>query len=138
MNAPVDQNAPTQPGSNGQTPAQAQPLLYPSLEAWVVGYFTPMFLHRASDSARARWCARWWDHAEVIARLNILWDGWEAARWQEAAKSPWWSELDHHLQILLATDGPFRNCRLAYGNRDAKHQPDQPPTSEPAPDRWWG
>jgi hypothetical protein len=115
----------------------AQPRMYPSLEAWVSDYFTPMFLHRAADAARARWCSRWWEHAEAIARLKLLWNCWEAARWRPQARPGWWLDLDHHLPILLGTDGPLRHCRVPSGDRPGKHQPEQVPANEPAPPDWW-
>jgi hypothetical protein len=110
--------------------------LYPDLESWVGGYFTPMFLHRV-DGTRARWCARWWDHAEAIARLTLLWHTWETARHRPDLKPGWWLDLDHHLPILLAADGPFRTCRTGHGDRTARHQPAPPPASTPAPAGWW-
>lgn len=116
---------------------QQHPPLYPGLEAWVAGYFAPMFLHRAPGNPRVRWCHRWWEHAEAIARLTVLWHGWEGARWEPAAKPGWWLDLDHHLPILLGLDGPFRNCRQAEGPRDAKHDPETIPGLAPAPEGWW-
>jgi Domain of unknown function (DUF4913) len=116
---------------------QQDPRLYPSLEQWVVGYFTPMFLHRVPGNPRARWCSQWWDHAEAIARLTVLWNGWESARWEPSAKPGWWLDLDHHLPILTGLDGPFRNCRQPEGARAGKHDPEVGPSNVPAPDGWW-
>jgi hypothetical protein len=128
----------TSPATGAQQPAeQEHPQLYPNLEAWVVGYFTPMFLHRASSNPRIRWCLRWWDHAEVIARLTVLWTTWEAARWEPAAKPGWWLDLDHHLPILIGLDGPFRRCRQHEDGRRGRHEPEVAPRSIPAPAGWW-
>ena len=135
MSAPVLEQASPDTAA-GQEPA-AHPPLYPSLEAWVTGYFAPMFLHRAPGNPRLRWCSHWWDHAEVIARLTVLWNGWEGARWEPAAKPGWWLDLDHHLPILLSLDGPFRNCRQREGNRLGKHEAPLGPELEPAPTGWW-
>lgn len=138
MTTPVDQSAPLGSTANGSPVAKKPPgPLYPSLEAWVDGYFTPMFLHRTTDSARVKWCSRWWDHAEVIARLTILWNGWEIARVQPRSKASWWLTLDHHLPLLLGLDGPLRNCRLAHGDRAAKHQSAEPPANNRAPRGWF-
>ncbi|MBT8226095.1 MAG: DUF4913 domain-containing protein [Dactylosporangium sp.] len=123
--------------ADGEARQDAHPPLYPSLEAWVNGYFAPMFLHRVPGSSRARWCARWWEHAEAIVRLTVLWNGWEGARWEPAAKSGWWLDLDHHLPILLGLDGPFRICRHSEGNRAGKHEPPRVPDIQPAPEDWW-
>ncbi len=138
MNAPATPrtDSPDQPAPVTEQP-DANPRLYPELEAWVVGYFTPMLLHRVPGSPRVRWCAHWWDHAEAIARLTVLWNGWEAARWEPAAKPGWWLDLDHHLPILTGLDGPFRNCRQPEGARPGKHEPETVPSVEPAPSNWW-
>ncbi|GLI00922.1 DUF4913 domain-containing protein [Phytohabitans aurantiacus] len=117
--------------------SEAQPPLYLTVEAWVNGYFTPMFLHRVPGSPRVRWCCRWWDHAEAIARLTVLWNGWEAARWEPAAKPSWWLDLDHHLPILIGLDGSFRNCRQPEGQRPGKHEPGTVPRVELTPQGWW-
>jgi hypothetical protein len=124
---------------SGQQPAEQQehPRLYPKLEAWVVGYFTPMFLRRAPGNPRIRWCPQWWDHAKAIARLTVLWNGWEGARWEPGAKPGWWLDLDHHLPLLIGLDGPFRNCHQPEGTRPGKHEPQAVPSNAPAPDHWW-
>ena len=127
---------PEQPLPAGQQP-EARPPLYPNVETWVTGYFAPMFLHRVPGSQRVRWCARWWDHAEAIARLTVLWNTWEAARWEPSAKPGWWLDLDHHLPLLLGLDGPFRNCRQAEGTRPGKHEQEVVPAIGPAPASWW-
>ena len=141
MTAPTDT-----PALNGATPGPTEPeqyleeeqeQLYFDVETWVEGYFAPVFLHRVSDGSRARWCTRWWDHAEAIARLTLLWAAWEAMRWDPAAKTGWWVELDHHLPILLGADGPFRSCRPAYGGRDAKHEVIEAPVNDIAPLGHW-
>jgi hypothetical protein len=131
--------APASPASNGSDheAEQQHPQLYPSLEAWVVGCLTPMFLHRVPGNPRAHWCPQWWDHAEVIARLTVLWNTWEAARWEPAAKPGWWLDLDHHLPLLIGLDGPMRNCRQPEGARPGKHEPDTAARNNPAPEGWW-
>lgn len=73
MNAPtIEPVAAGEPGVPDVDEPVAHPPLYAGVEAWVAGYFTPMFLHRVPGSPRVRWCARWWDHAEAIARLTVL------------------------------------------------------------------
>ena len=140
MSAPTPQPAaiPDQNGTGTSVDeADTQPPLYPTVEAWVAGYFTPMLLHRVPGNPRVRWCAQWWDHAEAIARLTVLWQGWEAARWEPSAKPGWWLDLDHHLPILTGLDGPFRNCRQPDGARPGKHEPETAASVEPAPAGWW-
>jgi hypothetical protein len=62
-------------------------------------------------AVRVRRCAQWWDHGEAIARLTVLWNGWQSAWWKPAAKPGWWLDLDHHLPLLIGLDGPLRTCR---------------------------
>jgi hypothetical protein len=125
------------PTRDNDTATGDHPPLYTALEPWVTGYFTPMFLHRIGDGTRQRWCNQWWDHAEAIARLTLLWTTWETARWDPTVKAGWWLELDHHLPLLLAADGPFRACRPATDNRDAKHEAAPLPVNDEAPIGWW-
>lgn len=60
-------------------------------------------------NAPYRWSARWWECAEAVARIEAMWRAWEHLR-QDAATgaSRWWAEhADHHMPILLSSDGPF-------------------------------
>ena len=45
-------------------------------------------------------------------RFEALWRTWEQARLTEAIGTSLWlrTELDHHLPILHADDGPFAGC----------------------------
>lgn len=127
----------TSTASPDTTDQEPHPPLYNDVESWVLGYFTPMFLHRIPTNPRTRWCPDWWDHAEAIARLTHLWHTWEAARWEPATKAAWWIDLDHHLQILTSLDGPFRNCRQPEGSRPGKHESAAHADVNHAPSGWW-
>ena len=137
MSASVDTDQVVAAAAGAAGASDDRPPLYSALESWVRGYFAPMFLHRVADNPRVRWCAQWWQHAEAIGRLTVLWNTWETARWESSAKPGWWLDLDHHLPLLLGLDGPFRNCRLAYGDRPGSHQPDVIPDNDAAPPGWW-
>lgn len=79
---------------------------FPTLQDWVEGYFCPMF----TRGANTQWCAQWWDHAEVIGRLNTLWRCYEAALIDERAWPGLWLQIDHHLGVLFDQRGPFIQC----------------------------
>ncbi|MFI5959710.1 DUF4913 domain-containing protein [Cryptosporangium sp. NPDC051539] len=115
------------------TSLDQQPPLYPTLDSWVTGYFTPMFLHRVGDGTRQRWCTEWWIHPEAIGRLTLLWTTWETARCDPSLKAAWWNDLDHHLPLLLAPDGAFRACRPQTTEQAGIHAPAELPLAEPAP-----
>lgn len=111
-------------------------LVFVTAEEWVTGLFLPMFSWRI-DGQRWFWCPQWWQHAEAIWRLELLWRSWEAARLQPTGMSAWSMELDHHLRRLLGDEGPFRQCRAAEGDRPARHIDAEIATTQPAPVGWW-
>ena len=125
----LDDQAPTAPVA----PAR---LKFPHVEAWVHGVFLPMFGWRV-DGQRWYWCPQWWRHAEAIWRLELLWRSWEVNRRLATGMSGWSVEVDRHIHELLGEDGPFRQCRNAEDDRDARHTELAPATAEPAPDGWW-
>src|SRR5664280_1815985 len=85
---------------------------YPSVEAWVVGQFAPTYARPLSPAVR--WCARWWDPAEAISRLEALWRVWEVARLDELSGIAVWYRdfLDPQLAVLLGSGGPFAQCTV--------------------------
>jgi len=106
-------------------------LRHPTLEDWVTEFFAPTFCRSISPSVR--WCAKWWDHAEVISRLEALWRSWEVLRlkrWEGGVL--WYRDLDSHLPVLLAPDGPFAQCT------PDRHTPIKPLPVLPAPEGWFG
>jgi hypothetical protein len=121
------------PGAGGEAPK----LLCGDVEAWVQGWFLPMFGWRV-DGQRWYWCPQWWRHAEAIWRLELLWRSWEAARRHPMGMSGWSAELDRHRWELLGDEGPFRQCRAAERDRPARHVELDAATADPAPPGWWG
>src|SRR5450759_3552699 len=78
---------------------------YPSVEAWVVGQFAPTYARPLSPAVR--WCARWWDHAEAISRLEALWRVWEVARLDELRGiAVWYRDFpDPQAGVLVSSGG---------------------------------
>jgi Domain of unknown function (DUF4913) len=107
-------------------------LRHPTLADWVSEFFAPTFCRSISPSVR--WCARWWDHAEAISRLEALWRCWEVLRlqrWEGAAV--WYRDfLDPQLAVLLDPAGPFAQCT------PDRHSPIKALPTVPAPAGWWG
>jgi hypothetical protein len=117
--------------------AEAEPeLKFHTVEQWVTGLFLPLFSWRV-DGQRWYWCEQWWAHAEAIWRLELLWRGWEAARWQPTGMSAWSMELDHHVRELCGDEGPFRQCRVGERDRAARHVELEAASTRPAPAGWW-
>lgn len=110
-------------------PAPPAPL-FPTLDAWVAGWFTPTFGRRLGA---ARWCATWWRHPEAVVRLEALWRTWEVLRLDPAFGMATWlrEHLDPQRGVLFGDDGPFQAC-----DGDAAHHPPPPLPAQPAPPGW--
>lgn len=90
------------------------------LVKWVEEIFAPM-IQRRVDLGRGRtWCARWWDHPEVVVRLDALRLAWYDLTAPDmlgddpgAGYSSWWvNHVDPMLMTLLDGDtGPMSGCR---------------------------
>lgn len=96
-----------QPGAAGPPPAAGYQ--FPVLAEWVDAVFT-----RLAARHQARWCPRWTDHLEAVARLQLLWHTWEPAHAEPAnhqSRDEWMRLVfDHHTTWLLDREGPFAGC----------------------------
>jgi hypothetical protein len=104
-----------------------------SLEQWVTQVFAPTYARRATPTFR--WCASWWQHAEVISRLEALWRSWETLRRDPLlGMATWYRDyLDSQLPVLTGPAGPFADCDPT--RHFSAEQPALPVT--PAPADWW-
>src|SRR5450759_5869061 len=115
---------------------------YPSVEAWVVGQFAPTYARPLSPAVR--WCARWWDHAEAISRLEALWRVWEGARLDELRGIAVWYRdfLDRSWPCCWAAAGrsrsapptgttPARRCRPCPHQRGGGSRTNPPASRRP-------
>ena len=69
-----------------------------------------------------RWCTRWSEHDEAIARLEALRRAWEEhVITPGAGMSSWYiSHYDPHITALTSPGGPFWQCSPGH------HQPARP------------
>jgi Domain of unknown function (DUF4913) len=117
---------------------QPQPM-YPSVEAWVVGYFSQII--RRPRKTQTCWCPEWWQHAEAVARLEALWRAWEFLRLDgTTGPSVWWRDhLEPHLGLLLDIErSPFAECGEDRGHNTALDDILPPLKIAAAPPGWWG
>ncbi|GAB7192822.1 hypothetical protein NUM3379_35310 [Kineococcus sp. NUM-3379] len=124
---PPGEKAPGKPGAGtggGKKDEEEFEPFYPSVVAWVEGYFAPMYARALGPNTR--WCARWWDHAEAHSRLDALWRSWETLRLDPFMGMATWyrDHLDSQLGALLNPAGPFAQC-------GARHSPLTPLPTEP-------
>jgi Domain of unknown function (DUF4913) len=110
-------------------PAAPNPV-FPTLDAWVAGWFGPTFGRRLGS---ARWCATWWRHPEAVVRLEALWRSWEVLRLDPAFGMATWlrEHFDPQRAVLFGDDGPFQAC-----DGDAAHHPPPPLPVQSAPPGW--
>jgi hypothetical protein len=110
------------------------------LVRWIEEVFAPMIQRRVDLGRGATWCARWWDHPEVVVRLDALRLAWYDLTAPDtpggdpgAGYSSWWvNHVDPTLMTLLDADtGPMSGCR------PGKHSDSPVPVlrTEPVPSR---
>ncbi|WP_328664598.1 DUF4913 domain-containing protein [Nocardia salmonicida] len=101
------------------------------VEVYVSEVYAREVIVRGSEQ-RLRWCPQWWEHAEVMARMEVLWRAFEHLRQGKGTEPSefWLLHLDPHMSRILDTEGPFKYCSVAGGHVE-KLQP--LPTGEDAP-----
>jgi hypothetical protein len=99
-------------------------LFYSSLPEFVREQLAPMY-RRALDGTQRTWCPEWWRHAEAISRLEALWRAWEHLRLDPATGMSVWfrDHADHHMAVLLDSDGPFKRCSVDKGHGERQLEP---------------
>lgn len=112
-------------------------LFYRDVGKFVDGYIAQ--LYRREVSARGlektrRWCPRWWEHGEALARLEALWRAWEEMRHGKGAEmAGWWIQFaDPTMAVLLDPAGPFAACSVAEGHHCKPPMPRLPLVEAPA------
>ena len=106
-------------------------LVYTNVLDFMTGYLMPIYRRSLSGSATT-WCPEWWRHAEANTRLEAFWRSWEHLRLDPATGISVWlrDHLDHHMRVLLDTDGPFKGCSPEKGHNEQRLKPlplTQPP-----------
>jgi Domain of unknown function (DUF4913) len=103
-------------------------LYYLTVAEWVQEWLFPVYRRSVLGHDRV-WCPQWWRHAEAVARLESMWRAWEHLR-QDAATglSVWFRDhADHHMPVLLDSDGPFKGCDGRHCDHPLDELPHDPP-----------
>ncbi|MDP9889970.1 DUF4913 domain-containing protein [Pseudarthrobacter enclensis] len=108
---------PTEPAD--EEDSDAPELFYPNVAEFVSGKLATSYRRQINVQGGVTWCPQWWKHAEAISRLEALWRAWEFLRLDgTTGMSVWWRDhADHHMSVLLSTDGPFKGCTPDDGHR---------------------
>lgn len=99
-----------------QAAADEHPMLYSNSADWLVGYLLPMWRR----GPEAKWCRKWWLHAEAYSRIEALWRAWEALRYEGPLGITTWflTYADPMMRELTSSSGPFRLCHPKTGEHD--------------------
>ena len=116
--------ATAEPGAEDPGSASPTPFDFAALYTWVhihVATITELKVSKGSSESgtAVRWCTRWYDHDDAVARLEALRRAWEEHVVQPgAAMSSWYiHHFDPHIGVLTAAGGPFWQCSPGH------HQP---------------
>lgn len=120
------------PASGSSDPPDDDPIepAYPSVELWVLDIFTTTWCRRGA----ARWCAKWWEHAEAIVILSSMWRSWEGVQLDDdpGAMIAWLTrDFYPALHELTSQAGPFAACT------PERHNAPEILAVEPAPQGYW-
>lgn len=76
------------------------------------------------------WCAQWWLHKSVVARLVAAWYAWEDAYAAGGgAMSSWILEHgDRHFERIMADGGPFEKCKTDHTEGMSEYPTEPAPT----------
>ena len=108
-------------------PVEEPTLYFGSVDEFVREYLVNAYRRRV-DGVRSCWAARWWEYDEVVIRLEALWRSWEELRQDPTTgMSVWWRDhADHHMNVLLSSDGPFAAAGEGGENRINCNEKGQP------------
>ncbi|WP_159796681.1 DUF4913 domain-containing protein [Puerhibacterium puerhi] len=79
---------------------------YANVAEWVEQWLLP---HWKRNPKQGKWDPRWWEYAEVIARLEALWQSWEFLRHEGMTGMTVFFRdyLGPEMREITAPDGPF-------------------------------
>lgn len=112
---PDDSPEANEPPTSGE---EAPSLVFATVDLFVQEHLASNYRRTLNVQGGHTWCPEWWRHGEAISRLEALWRAWEDLRRDgKTGMSSWWRDhADHHMQILLSTDGPFKGCTPEKGH----------------------
>ena len=98
-------------------PVPAADLIYESPDDFYLSALSPWYARDLHDAHR--WCVRWREHPEAVAKVEALWRAWERCNQDRGTGlAVWWANYaDPTMERLLEPKGCFAGC-----NPD-RHQP---------------
>lgn len=131
------QAAQAAPPAGGEDEAPAS-TYFGSVDEWMRVWMLPTYRRIIKGpQGGVVWRADWWRSAEAVSRLEALWRAWEHLRLDPGTgMSAWWRDhADHHMEVLLSPDGPFKGLATVSSNRAGEQLPyERPPEGFFPPD----
>lgn len=111
----------------GEESAEEIELWYPNVDRFLHEFLLPSWRHNPN----AKWCAKWYLHAEAVSRLDALWRAYEAMRVGDpTGMAVWWRDYADPIMSALTSDsGTFQGC----DHRQNRHQPREQWRADHAP-----
>lgn len=96
----------------GEEEAEEEPH-YANVYVFVETFLIGIYARHYRPAGQWRWCAHWWEHHEAVARLEALWQAFEALRMQPGTgAATWWRDYaDPTMTALTDHAGPFAQCK---------------------------
>ena len=118
MSAPPPPPAPDTPDDADGESAEAPPLQFPTVDAFVTGFIAPVWASTATTAGTC-WCPQWWTHPGAVFRLTALWQAWENMHVNDGptAAAKWLvSYGDPIMRELIGPAGVFHACSPQKGH----------------------
>ena len=87
---------------------------YKSVFEFVDKFLVVMYPTTNNRMKNIAWSPQWWNHHEVVARLNALWKRYEYLRAKEpntALETFLHVHSDYHMRQIMKEDGVFADCK---------------------------
>ncbi|MDN6301726.1 MAG: DUF4913 domain-containing protein [Brevibacterium aurantiacum] len=94
--------------ATGEVEAEDIELWYPNVDRFLHEFLLPSWRHTPG----AKWCRKWYLHAEAVSRLDALWRAYEAMRVGDpTGMAVWWRDYaDPIMAALTSENGTFMSC----------------------------
>lgn len=90
---------------------------FPTVYAFVDEYLAHVYATEIREQiGHVKWCARWWEHTEAMARLTALWQAFEVLRLEPGTGMSVWfrDHADPCMSALMNAQGTFGACPAGH------------------------
>ncbi|MDN6740640.1 MAG: DUF4913 domain-containing protein [Corynebacterium casei] len=95
------------------TPREQPEHKFKNVAKFVDGFIRPHYATTKSKQDQANWSKRWYEHPEVVARLDALWRTYERMRATDKEgflESFLRNHADYHMKQIMSDNAVFASC----------------------------